>query len=246
MFKSGLQVSRNHGDGYNSHVYSFVEGTRSLFDASAFDAGTVKLTSEDADDDVVDQPWTVVGPALNSTVGRMRGLLTWYGIRSEDMSPFLRHFDSPSDLLGVYLILVPSGIEGGTASDDTVDDDKVEATSATSAPVTSEDRNLDSLSEAIRLVMGDANLTTNIESNELEDTTEDVSEPSTTDDADVFAGDDTSLAEVGTKCVRMFDCTTMQELIDASVEGMSLLHLKGNYTRGSTSDLQKYKSLLGS
>ena len=36
----------------------------------------------------------------------------------------------------------------------------------------------------------------------------------------------------------------MQYLTNASVEGMSLLHLKGG-DRGSTTDLQQYKSLQG-
>jgi len=245
IFESGLQVSRRHGDGYNSSFSSFVDGARSLSNASEVSTGPVGLTFGDADDSAVDQLWTAVGPIINSVVGRMKALLNRYGVKSEDMSPFLKHFNSPSDLLEVYLTLVPRGVEGGSASDDTTDIDEVEAVSAESAPVTSEDGNLDSLAEAIRLVMGDTSSTTNGESNEEDDTTEEPSEPEKpNDDADVFAEDAASLAIVGTKFFKMLNCTTMQELTDASVEGMRLLHLKGN-DRGSTSDLQKFKSLQG-
>ena len=77
----------------------------------------------------------------------MGGLSIRFGVRSEDISPFLRHFNSPSDLLGVYLTLVPHGFDGGTACGNTMDDNEVEAVSATAAPVASENGNLDTLSE---------------------------------------------------------------------------------------------------
>ena len=245
IFKSGLAVSRKNGDGYNASFSSYVDVARSLSLPSGADAGPVNLLFGDADDAVVDQLWTVVGLIINSTVVRMRGLLNRFGVRSEDMSPFLRHLKSPYDLLSVYLTLVPRGIAGGTGCDDAVDDDKVEADIAAATPVDSEDGDLTTLSEAIRLVMsGDANSTTNIEASEVEYAAGYSSDLSTAGDNDAFSVDPGTLAAAGTQFFRMVDCTTMQELINASVNGISLLHLKSN-DRGSTTDLQKYKTLQG-
>ena len=245
IFESGLAVSRTHGNGYNASFSSYVDGARSLSLSSGADAGPVKLLFGDTDDAVVDQLWDAVGPIINSTFPRMQGLLNRFGVRSEDMSPFLRHFNSPSDLLSVYLTLVPPGIVGGTGCDDAVDDDEVEAMIAAAARVDSEDGDLTTLSEAIGLVMGgDANSTTNIDTSEVEDAAGVSSDLSTAGDDDAFAVDPSNLAEAGKQFFRMFQSTTMQEQINASVEGISLLHLKST-DRGSTTDLQKYKTLQG-
>ena len=126
-----------------------------------------------------------------------------------------------------------------------MDDDEVEADIAAAAPVDSEDGDLTTLSEAIFFVMGgNANSTTNIEASEVEYAVGDSSDLSTAGDNDAFSVDPGTLAAAGTQFFRMVDCTTMQELINASVNGISLLHLKSN-DRGSTTDLQKYKTLQG-
>ena len=70
---------------------------------------------------VVDQLWTVVVPIINSLMSKMEQLLTRFGVKSADRSPFLRYIESSSDLLAVYLSLVPRDLEGGTADYDAND-----------------------------------------------------------------------------------------------------------------------------
>ena len=52
---------------------------------------------------------------------KMEQLLTIFGVKAADRSLFLRHFESPSDLLAVYWSLVSRYLEGGIAYDDAND-----------------------------------------------------------------------------------------------------------------------------
>ncbi len=54
------------------------------------------------DDALVDIVWPFVKPIINGCAERMKGLLDRLGVKEMDRSPFLRNFDTPADLLGVY------------------------------------------------------------------------------------------------------------------------------------------------
>ena len=84
-------------------------------------SGPVNMNFGEHEDAVVDQLWTLVGPIINSLMKKMEHLLTRFVVKAADRSLFLRHFESPSDLLAVYWSLVSRYLEGGIAYDDAND-----------------------------------------------------------------------------------------------------------------------------
>ena len=66
-----------------------------------------------------------MGHITNILVVRMEALLSCFGVISEELSPFLRHFNSPSDFLEVYLMFVPCDL-GGTDSGDGDNDEETD------------------------------------------------------------------------------------------------------------------------
>ena len=85
----------------------------------------------------------------------MEALLSCFRVRAEERSPFLRHFNSPSYLLEVYLTFSPRDL-GGTDSGDgdndkETDNDKYGKSGADESD--QEDSKLDRLTDAITLVV---------------------------------------------------------------------------------------------
>ena len=150
-------MSQKHRKGYNRTLYLYVESARAML-TNKSRSGPVNLDFGEHEDAVVDQLWTVVGPIINSLMSKMEQLLTIFGVKATDRSPFLRYFKSPSDLLAVYLSLVPCDIEGGTADDDADDKEEEEDDSEdpAAAELTSENENLDCLAETIEFLQDDS------------------------------------------------------------------------------------------
>ena len=119
-------------------------------------SGPVDLAFGEADEAVVDQLWVEVGIIINSLAVRMEALLSCFVLRAEERSPFLRHFNSPSDLLEVYLTFVPRDL-GGTDRGDSDNDketDNDEDGESDAEELDLEDANLDRLTDEITLVVG--------------------------------------------------------------------------------------------
>ena len=155
IFASGLQTSRRKKNGYNSTLELLLDAAKLLPQESS--SGPVDLAFVEADEAVVDQVWVEVGPSINILVVRMEALLNCFVVRSEERSPFMRHFNLPSYLLEVYLMFVPRDL-GGTDSGDgnsdkETDNDKDGESDADKLDM--EDANLDRLTDEISLVVGD-------------------------------------------------------------------------------------------
>ena len=105
IFSSGIQKSRRKQNGYNSTLDSLLGDARSLPQESS--SGQVDLSFVEADEAVVDQLWVEMGPIINSFLVSMESLLSSFGVIAEEQSPFLIHFNFPSDLLDVYLTFFP-------------------------------------------------------------------------------------------------------------------------------------------
>ena len=153
VYESELQVSRKRGKGYNSTLSSYVESAREM-STNKSSSGPLNLDFGEHEDMVVDQLWTVVGPTINTSMSKMGQLLTRFGVKAEDVSPFLRHSESPSYLLAVYLSLVACDLGGGTANDDADDKEEEEDDSKDPAvaELASDNANLDRVAEAIKLL----------------------------------------------------------------------------------------------
>ena len=155
IFASGLQTSRRQQNGYNSTLELLLDAARMLPQESS--SGPVDISFGEADEAVVEQLWVEVGPIINILVVRMEALLIFFGLRAEERSPFLRHFNLPSDMLEVYWTFVPHDL-GGTDSGDgnngkeTENDEEGESDADESDL---EDANLDCITDAISLVVGD-------------------------------------------------------------------------------------------
>ena len=127
-------------------------------------AGPIDLAFGETDNAVVDQLWAEVGPVINSSVGRMEALLSRFGVRAADRSPFLRRFDSASDLLEVYLNFVPQDLGGTAADEDSIGGDNEESKDESGEPGADEseleDASLGRLAEAISMAVGDDSMAT--------------------------------------------------------------------------------------
>ena len=157
IYETELQVSQKRGKEYSGTLSSYVESARAMLTNESI-AGLVNLDFGEHKDAVVDELWTVFSPINNSLMRKMEQLLTIFGVKATDRSPFLRYFKSPSDLLAVYLSLVPCDIEGGTADDDADDkeEEQDDSEDPAAAELTSENENLDCLAEAIEFLQDDS------------------------------------------------------------------------------------------
>ena len=91
-------------------------------------SGLVDQAFGEADEAVVDQLWVKLGTIINSLVVRMEALLSCFGLKEEERSPFLIHFNSPLGFLEVYLMFVPRDLgvtdSGDCDNDKEIDNDK--------------------------------------------------------------------------------------------------------------------------
>ena len=118
----------------------------------------VNMDFGEHEDAVVDQLWTVFVPIINSLMRKMEQLITRFGVKVPDRSLFLRHFEFSSDLLAVYLSLVPHDLEGRTANNDAddIEEEKYNSKDPATAELTLKNANLDRLEEAIEFLQNDS------------------------------------------------------------------------------------------
>ena len=131
-----------------------------------------------------------MGTIIKILVVRMEAPLSCFGVRAEERYPFLRHFNSPSDLLEVYLEFVPRDF-GGTVSGDGNNDEETDNDEDGKPDVDDldlEDSNLDRLADAISLVVGDGSTVADAEGDDDAATTEDAAaeESSESENAEYF------------------------------------------------------------
>ena len=108
MFDSDLQVSRR-GKGYRSTLASFVDPGRTSINE---DSVPVNVIYEDSVNSVAKQVWVKVAPIINSLTARMETLLTRFGFRAKNRSPFLKRYASLRDLLETYQAFIPVSVGG--------------------------------------------------------------------------------------------------------------------------------------
>ena len=163
-------------------------------------------------------------------------MLSKFNMPDDARSPFLRTFDSVTELLQVYLDVHPANDDDHSDVDSNADAD--EPPSNDEASNSSGGANLDLLAEALSLVMesdadagSDANTTDAIEAAEVANPDE---------KEFVLSGSDSSLSAGRFEAV--LESETLLDIIIASEESIHGLHLKER-DRGSITMDQKCKSL---
>ena len=182
-------------------------------------SGPVDLAFGEEDGPVADQLWVEVGPIINSLIVSVEYLLSCFGLRSEERSPFLRHFNSPSDLLEIYLTFVPPDL-GGTESGDGDNDegtDNYEDGESDTEKLDLEDGNWDFLTDVISLVVGDGSAVTDAVGDDAAETVEDASaeESIKAENSEDFGEDELTISSAASNFFKIIGCTTMNDLIHA-------------------------------
>ena len=223
-----------------------MDAARSLPQESS--SGPVYIAFGEADEAVFEKLWAEVGPIINSLVVNMEALLKCFGVISEERYSFLRHFNSPSDLLEVYLKFVPCDL-GGTDSGDGDSNEEtynVEDSKSDADELDLEGANLDRLMDEISLIVGDGSAVADLAGDDAAATAEDAAteESIEAEEAEMFWEDKLTLASVKSKFFKMIGCTTMNDLVHASYEGIRLICLDIR-DKGSITSLKKYNPLQG-
>ena len=231
---------------YNNTLESLLDDVSSLPQESS--SGPVDLSFGEANQYVVDQLWVEVWPIINILVVRMEALLSCFGVISEELSPFLRHFNSPSDFLEVYLMFVPCDL-GGTDSSDGDNDEETDNDEDGESNLDKSDleyANFDRLTDAISLVVGGGSAVADASGDDAATTAEDTSaeESSEAENAEYCWEDELTLASAASKFFKIIGCTIMNDLIHAFYEGIRLLRLDIR-DKGYVTILQKYKTFQG-
>ena len=233
-------------NGYNSTLESLLDAARSLPQESS--SGKVDLDFGEADEAVVDQLWVEVGPIIDILLVRMEALRICFGVRAEERSPFLRHFNSPSYFLEVYLTVFPSDIGGtdirdGNNDKETYNDEDVESDAD---KLEQEYANLERLTDGISLIVGDDSAVDDVAGDEAASTAKDAAaeESSKVENAKDFWEDELTQASAASKLFKIIGCTPINDLIHALYEGIHLLRLERR-DKGSVTSLKKYNTLQG-
>ena len=81
------------------------------------------MSFDDDADPVVDQVCVALQPTISAVGTNMPSLLSTFGVKAADMSPFLREFDSVSDLREVYNTFLPDYASNNDDEDNDLEDE---------------------------------------------------------------------------------------------------------------------------